>query len=635
MNTTSVIINAVIRLLLKLNYYFEHSLIFRGLSSIGRAAKDSVILGNFANAPLRDYWQGSFILRPIAFVVSVVLMALRRLMLFLANANETSVNKRLFDVCIMPLASPAALMSAVFLWLGGAFFTTALFQGGSVWLPILGVLAVLMVLFGVRLPEFWAANVITSIPARLIQWFFGDDESPAGYQYAAIGFIDSGEHRSLLFRAVHLLLGFGFGLVVAFMPLTWAVLLIGGLAFAIFTFFNLKLSYMLFFLGMLMIPSPMWSNMLILLSAVFYLGVYTIKWLLSSDEKPSFKHISPALVLFVLFCFVSIFTGYGGMDSARVFIIFFSCVVHGILVVNVMKSMDDLKLLFKILAVAVAFTSLFGMYQLVRGIEISPEFTDLVRSEGLTRLYSTLGNPNNDAESWSMLLPFVIAMTITVKSDTKRTILGGVILLCAAAFMLTYSRSGYLALAAGLGVFVLMAAPRLVPVGIVVLLLALPFIPSSVMDRLLTIGQDTSSAYRFMIWQGTMRMIENFWVQGIGMGPEAFIRMYRGYAHPLAWNAMHAHNMFLNILAHSGIGALVAFVAYLYRLFKHGIRTHLSAADKEFKIYMAAGIGALTAFVVFGMAEYVWFYPRVMLVFWLMAGVIMAMVEIKRREAVV
>jgi len=629
MNTTSVILNAVIRLLFKLNYYFEHSLIFKGFTAIGRAAKGSVILDNFANAPLRDYWQGSFILRPIAFIISAVLVILRRLMLFLAKANETSLNKKMFDSCIMPLTSPTALMSAVFLWVGGAFFTIAIFQGGSLLLPIFGVLAVLMVAFGVFAPTFWALNIISCIPARLIRWFF---EKEDGLSYAAYGYIDFGEHKTLLFRAAHLLLGFGFGLVIALVPLMWAVLLIGGTAFAIFTFFNLKLSYMLFFLGMLMIPSPMWSNVLILLSAAFYVGVYTVKWLLSSDEKPSFKHISSALFLFVLFCFVSIFTGYGGMDSARVFIIFFSCVVHGILVVNIMRSMDDLKLLFKVLAVAVAFTSLFGMYQLVRGIEISPEFTDLVRNEGLTRLYSTLGNPNNDAESWSMLLPFVIAMTITVKSDTKRTILTGVILLCAAAFMLTYSRSGYLALAAGLGVFVLMTAPRLVPVGIVVLLLALPFIPTSVMDRLLTIGQDTSSTYRFMIWQGTMRMIENFWVQGIGMGPEAFIRMYRGYAHPLAWNAMHAHNMFLNIMAHSGIGALVAFVAYLYRLFKHGIRTHLHCTDKEFKIYMAAGIGALSAFVVFGMAEYVWFYPRVMLVFWLLAGIIMAMVEIKRRE---
>jgi len=624
MNTSSVVIKTIILLLSKLNYYFEYSFIYKIFTAISSAASGSVILKNFVHAPLRDYWQGSFILRPISFLASAILVGLRRFILFIAKANEASFNKKLFDSCIMPLASPSALFSAVAFLIGGAFFMMAWFQGGSLALPIFAVISVVMIAFGVFLPEFWALTILTCVPARLIKWFFGNDDENS---YVAYGIIGGREYKTLLFRIFYLLIGVAFGLTIIFMPLRMAVLLIGGLSFAVFTFFNLKLSYMLFFLGMLMVPSPMWNNLLILLSAVFYAGVYAIKWLLSESGKPSFKHISPALLLFVLFCFLSIFTGYGGMDSARVFIIFFSCVVHSVLIINIMKSMDDLRLFFKIIAVSVAFTSLFGIYQLMGGIEIRAEFTDLVRSEGLTRLYSTLGNSNNDAESWSMLLPFVIAMAITIKSDTKRTILACVIFLCVIAFMLTYSRGGYIALMIGLLVFVLMSAPRLVPIGIVVLLLALPFVPASVIDRLLTIGQDTSSTYRFMIWQGTFRMLENFWVQGIGMGPEAFIRIYRGYAHPLAWNAMHSHNMFLNIIAHSGIGALVAFVAFLYRLFKHGIRAHLKSTDREFKVYMAAGICALTAFVVFGMAEYVWFYPRVMLVFWTMAGIILAMVK--------
>ena len=632
MNTNSVIIKQTIAILSKLNYYFEYSLIYKFMAAIGSAASGSAILRNFAHAPLRDYWQGSFLLRPISFAVSAVLIGLRRLLLFIAQANETSLNKKLFDSCVMPLSVGVGLLSASAFWLSGAFFTMAPFRGGSLMLPIFGVAAVAFAICGVFLPEFWAKAIWGCVPVRLVRWFFGK-ECDGHAENHSIYFPISGSPRNLLFRIFHLLLGVGIGLTLIFLPMRWAIVLIGGFAFAIFTFFNLKLSYMLFFLGMLLVPDPLWNNWLIFLTAVFYAGVFTIKWLLSESGKPSFKHISPALVLFAGFCFLSIFTGYGGMDSLRVFVIFFACVIHSILVINIMKSMDDIRLFFLILAAGIAFTSLFGFYQLLGGIEIRAEFTDLVRSEGLTRLYSTLGNPNNDAESWSMLLPFVVAMVVTTRSDTKRIILAGVVFLCVVAFALTYSRSGYLALMAGLGVFVLMSAPRLVPIGIVLMLLAIPFIPASITERLLTLGQDTSSQYRFLIWQGTLRMIENFWVQGIGMGPEAFIRIYRGYAHPLAWNAMHAHNMFLNIMAHSGIGALVAFLAYLFGLFRHGIRAHLHSVDREFKIYMAAGIGALTAFVVFGMAEYVWFYPRVMLVFWLMAGIISAMVKVKEKEA--
>jgi hypothetical protein len=281
-----------------------------------------------------------------------------------------------------------------------------------------------------------------------------------------------------------------------------------------------------------------------------------------------------------------------------------------------------LKIFFRLMAVALVFAALFGFFQLFAGIEIREELTDLGVNPGLSRLYSTMGNPNNDAQAWAMLLPFVLAVAITVKDDTRRLVLFGAIALVVAAFALTYSRAGYVALMAGVGVFVLMSAPRLVPIGLVALVFALPFIPSAILDRLFTLGQDTSSQYRFLIWEGVRRMLEDFWVQGIGMGPAAFVRIYRSYAHELAERSMHAHNTFFDIITHSGIGALLAFLAYLFRLFKHGISTHTASANPEKKIYIAAGIAALTVFVVFGVGEYVWFHPRVMLVFWVVAGIV-------------
>jgi O-antigen ligase len=204
------------------------------------------------------------------------------------------------------------------------------------------------------------------------------------------------------------------------------------------------------------------------------------------------------------------------------------------------------------------------------------------------------------------------------------------ILIVLAAFALTYSRAGYVALMAGLGIFVLMTAPRLVPIALLVLILALPFIPAGIIERLFTLGQDTSSRYRFLIWGGVLRMLDDFWVSGIGMGPTAFIRIYQSYAHPLAERAMHSHNTFLDIISHSGIGALLAFLAYLFRLFKHGVLSHFKSTDKEFKIYISAGISALTVFIVFGVGEYLWFYPRVMLVFWVVTGLVGAMAEVDR-----
>jgi O-antigen ligase len=424
---------------------------------------------------------------------------------------------------------------------------------------------------------FWggvAKTVQTCVPVRLARWFFADEsEGLAGISFAAL--------------------------------------------------FNPKIWYMIFLLGALTVPGPMWNNMYLLLAAFFFAGVFAFGAILRG-EKLNFDGISPALVLFVFFCALSIFTGYGGGDSARVFVIFFACVVHSVLVAVAFRGKNDLRIFFCLTAVALVLMSAFGFYQFVAGIEVSAEMTDLGVNPGLSRLYSTMGNPNNDAQAWAMLLPLVLAVAITVKDDTRRLLLFGAIAITVAAFALTFSRAGYVAIMGGLGVFVLISAPRLVPIGLIALVFALPFIPAAILERLFTLGQDTSSQYRFLIWEGVRRMIEDFWVQGIGMGPAAFVRIYRGYAHPAAERAMHAHNQFFDIIAHSGIGALLAFLAYLFRLFKRGMAAYVASADAETKIFISAGLASLAVFVVFGVGEYVWFHPRVMLVFWIVAGVVSA-----------
>jgi O-antigen ligase len=523
MQTNSFIINKIINGLAALNFYFEQSRLYRGVNAVKSATRGSRIITAFLRTDHRDYWQGSFIMRLIGFIIGGIMVFFSWCIRAVAKANEHSINNKLY-ARIKRIRIPMVLNQAV--------------KG--------------------------------CVPYKLVTWFFGEAEKTAPY----------------------------------------------------------KIVYMLFLSGALMIPGHFWNNMLLLFSAVFFAGVYIIKWSLhgASMAKPSNAEgvsplISPALILFILFCALSIFTGYGGSDSTRVFIIFLSCVVHSILVISTIRNMSDLRLFIKFIVVALAVTALYGFYNLAVGIPIRTEFTDLLANPGLARLHSTMGNPNNDAQMWAMLLPFVFALVFAGKCDKKRVLFIGVIALCVAALALTYSRAGYVALMAGVGIFVLMAAPRLVPVAFIALILAIPFIPAGVIERLLTLGTDTSSLYRFNIWRAVWDILQDYWVRGIGMGPVAFAQVYRNYIHGEALRALHAHNTFLDIFVHSGVGAFVAFLAYLFRLLKRGISAHMASRDKEYKLFTAAAIAALVVFVVFGAGEYVWFYPRVMLVFWVIAGV--------------
>ncbi|MCL2593243.1 MAG: O-antigen ligase family protein, partial [Defluviitaleaceae bacterium] len=324
---------------------------------------------------------------------------------------------------------------------------------------------------------------------------------------------------------------------------------------------------------------------------------------------------------------------YGDMDSVRVFVISFACISFAVLLPHIIKDKKTLDMFILMIFIGITISALFGLYQFAMGIEVRADFTDLTHSAGLARLFSTMANPNNDAKVWVMLIPYCVAYLLLSKNDLKKVILAGMLGICVLALVLTYSRSGYLAIVAGMAVFVILVAPRLVPIGIILAVIAIPFLPSSVTDRVLTIGQDTSSRYRMMIWEGTFRMNRDYWISGIGMGPSAFTRIYRVYSHPSAGNAMHTHNVFLNVLAEAGVGALLAFVAYFIRILKEGVSSVYKANSVNIKFFAAAGIASLTGFFMFAMVEYVWFYPRVMLTFFISMGLVHSIYRINREAS--
>jgi len=589
MQTHSYLLNKIIIVLAKLNHWYAHSLLNRTVEAVKNATRTSTVLAGFIR-PIpqqRDYWGGSWICRAVGVVASGLLAVLSGCVRLFDRANASSANRRLL------------------VWLSSD--PTQRNEADE----------------GIALKTAWfIRKAITGcVPWRLVAWFFRDD---AAQQQAKQVF----DAQSIVANPTQCAHNIGENIALH------------------------KVIYMAFLAGVLLVPGHLWSNAILLGSAALFAFVYAVVWVreghgkvkahaaegqhvtinANDDEIASstrMRLISPALLLFVGFCALSIFTGYGGADSLRVFAIFFACVVHSVCVSLTVRNMADLRLFTKFIAVALVLTAMFGFYQLAVGIPIRPEFTDLLASPGLARLHSTMGNPNNDAQFWGMMLPFVLAMVVAARCDTKRLLLAGAVAVCVGAFALTYSRAGYVALMAGVGVFILMAAPRLVPIVLIAGILALPFIPSGIIDRLLTLGTDTSSQYRFNIWRGVVNMLEVYWVQGIGMGPSAFAQTYARHYQGEAFRALHAHNTFLDVFIHSGIGALLSFVAYLFNLIRRGVAAHMNAANKEYKVFLAAGVGALVVFIAFGVGEYVWFYPRVMLVFWMMAGLLTAMVHFK------
>lgn len=185
------------------------------------------------------------------------------------------------------------------------------------------------------------------------------------------------------------------------------------------------------------------------------------------------------------------------------------------------------------------------------------------------RVYSTLQNPNVLAEYLILMISLGGAALLTAKGTGKRLVLlacCGVMCLC---MVLTMSRGGWLGLLIAGMIFLVLLNPgcwcwrrwcsqwRWWPSTLCCR------IPSSAASPASENLEDTSTSYRVSIWMGTIAMLKDYWLCGIGPGTGAFNLVYPAYSYNAA-NAQHAHNLFLQIMSDGGVVALVVFLLIIF-----------------------------------------------------------------------
>jgi hypothetical protein len=290
------------------------------------------------------------------------------------------------------------------------------------------------------------------------------------------------------------------------------------------------------------------------------------------------------------------------------------------------------------------------------------------------RAISTLENPNMLAEYLILLLPLAAAQLLTGQTSGKRTaallscgVLGGCVIL-------TWSRGAWLGLLFGAFVFMLIWSRRtvyLIVAGVASIPL-LPFIlPDSIIQRFMSIGNlgDSSTSYRVNIWRGTIRMLEDYWLSGIGVGEAAWGTVYPRYSLAAIETAPHAHNLYLQTWVQAGIVGLLLLAAVLFLLLQchfcyyrdlsrlrdavsasvlsSHIRSDASSGAQRpeqnaeataareitsMRLQAAAPLCGVLATLLQGLTDYTWYNYRVYLMFWLICGLSVAYVRCGRAE---
>ncbi len=463
-------------------------------------------------------------------------------------------------------------------------------------------------------------------------------------------------------------LGMLFGISTYFIPASSILIAAAALFMLLRVFMTPELGVVSLFLLMPFLPTMALAGLL-LYTALCYL----VKLFLGKREL----RLEAADVAALLFAAALLFSGLfsfspGSLKPSLLLV----CFIGGyFLTVLLIRTEEWLSRCTWAAIAAASIVSLYGIFQYLTGsLTTAGAWLDSNMFEDISvRVVSTLENPNMLAEYLILLFPLAACRLITRGSSTERTSALCAAVAIAVCLILTWSRGAWLGLIFGGLIFLLIwhrRAMYLIFAGVV----SIPFLPlvlpDAVISRFTSIGNlaDTSTAYRVNIWHGAVRMLEDYWFCGIGVGESAWFTTYPRYSLAAIESAPHAHNLYLQTWIESGIVGLCLLLAFIVLLCQANFSfyrrlsdmrativdsislSHLkpmarnehpalktinrggkdsAAAEKEItalRMHAAAPLCGLMAALLQGFTDYIWYNYRVFLMFWLMAGISMAYV---------
>ncbi len=136
---------------------------------------------------------------------------------------------------------------------------------------------------------------------------------------------------------------------------------------------------------------------------------------------------------------------------------------------------------------------------------------------------------------------------------------------------------------------------------------------------------------RFNLWNTVFRMSADFGIGGIGLGNDTFTSVYSAYFIGNTENLTHAGSLLMQILISLGIMGLLIFAIIIFFTLQSSLSYGRSCSDKSGsnRILCYSGMCGIIASFIWGINEFIWYNPHVMLLFWL----IMAVTVSARRSA--
>lgn len=265
--------------------------------------------------------------------------------------------------------------------------------------------------------------------------------------------------------------------------------------------------------------------------------------------------------------------------------------------------------------------SLLGFIQL----QIFPDFSFMAPSgwdPHVGRLLSTWFDPNFLAGWLAFLITISLAIALGLPWARAKWwwLAIGVMV---AAVVLTFSRSGYLALVVGAGLVTAVRSRSIFFIGLLGIIATIFFVPR-VQERVIGIRTvDETAQLRIVSWENAFEVINDHPVFGIGYNLYRYIQVEYGFLDDTKiHSASGSDSSLLSIWVTTGLLGLLAYLWLLLAMFREAWRTWRNKElPREWQGYGLGLVAGLLALLLHAQFVNGLFYPHIMQTIWIFVAI--------------
>ncbi len=371
----------------------------------------------------------------------------------------------------------------------------------------------------------------------------------------------------------------------------------------------------------LLIPYEQWNNAYSLLGFALMLCMAIVAGVRNERIILQVRSVGQYPVFFAGFVFVAVMLSLSPASSARFLLYHLSGMLCVLVLVSTVQKVAQLRRLASMSSLGLIVMSAYAFVQRIQGIEVNPSFVDLTLNEGMPgRVFSFFENPNAFGEVLVLLIPISVGLLFGAKHWLERLLALGGAVLGTGAILMTYSRASWLGLVMAAVLFIFLWNRKFLPPLLLLGVLAIPCLPDTIFNRIMTIFNfsDSSTSSRFPLYEAAGRLIAERPLQGAGLGTEAVRNAVKaGNLYHGTSPFVHAHSVYLQVWCEMGILGLWFFLASAISTLKRGGSLVMrKLGGSSVRMLLIGSLSSLVGILVCGIADFIWHYPRVMLVFW-------------------